>query len=94
MTERTPMEKLACIKIELVTLAPRLSQPYRKNIEGCIQYCRDLEEHLTIIDDDEEDTLHTLTLTVEEPYELDTIRQVLQNAEEEGEIDFSFGVKS
>ena len=42
MSERTPMEKLAGIKIELVTLKPRLSEPYRSNIEQCIGWCRDL----------------------------------------------------
>jgi len=57
MTERTPMEKLAGIKTELITLKPRLTQEYQRNIETCIGWCRDLEEHLTVIDaEDDDDT--------------------------------------
>jgi hypothetical protein len=57
MSERTPMEKLKGIAIELVTLKARLPEPYRSNVEQCIKWCHDLEEHLTMIDhtDDEGD---------------------------------------
>lgn len=53
--ERTPMEKLAGIKIELITLKPRLTEVYQENIEQCIKWCRELEEHLTIIDKEDDD---------------------------------------
>lgn len=51
------MEKLKGIAIELVTLKARLPEPYRSNVEQCIKWCHDLEEHLTMIDhtDDEGD---------------------------------------
>ena len=52
---KSPMEKLAGIRIELAMLAPRLPDSYRKNLETCVQWCNDLEEHLTIIDDDDDD---------------------------------------
>ena len=55
--ERTPMEKLKGIAMELVTLKARLPEPYRSNVETCIGWCHDLEEHLTIIDtEDEQDS--------------------------------------
>ena len=53
--ERSPMEKLAGIRLELVTLKPRLPEPYCSNLETCIRWCNDLEEHLTIIDADDND---------------------------------------
>lgn len=89
MSERTPMEKLLGIKTELITLKSRLPEPYASNVKACIKWCDDLEEHLTTIDGDEP----TLTLTVEMPYEIDTICRVLQNAEENGDIDFGFDAK-
>ena len=55
--ERTPMEKLKGIAMELVKLKADLPEPYRSNVEQCLKWCRDLEEHLTIIDtEDEQDS--------------------------------------
>ena len=91
MTERTPLEKLAGIKVELVTLKPRLTEPYRSNLETLIQWCGDLETHLTPAEAD--DGSASLTITCEDNAELDTICNVLQEAEQEGAIDFAFGVR-
>lgn len=52
--DRTPMEKLAGIRIELITLMPRLPEPYRSNLDVCAKWCNDLEEHMTQIDNDAE----------------------------------------
>ena len=51
----TPMEKLATVRIELVTLKPRLPEPYSSNLEKCIKYLNDIEEHLTVIDKEDDD---------------------------------------
>jgi len=59
---RTPKEKLAGIRIELVTLKARLPEPYRSNVEQCVTWCHELEDHLTPVeiddmDKDESDTV-------------------------------------
>ncbi len=71
MTDRTPMEKVKGIAIELVTLKARLPEPYRSNVEQCIKWCHDLEDVLTPteIDDQEKDENN---IVLELPYALAT----------------------
>ncbi len=55
--ERTPMEKLKGIAMEFTALKKQLPEEhtYHSNIEQCLKWCHDLEEHLTKIDDTDDD---------------------------------------
>ena len=47
---KTPMEKLETVRVELVTLKPRLPDPYAANLAHCIDYLNDIEEQLKQVD--------------------------------------------
>jgi len=53
--EHTPMEKLVRIRMQFVTLLnAKLPEPYRADCVNCIQWCNELEEHLTMIDESDD----------------------------------------
>ena len=53
--ERTPLQKMQGIHTELVTLQPRLMEPYATNLQTCIKWCEDLVEYLTRLENEDSD---------------------------------------
>lgn len=71
MTDRTPIEKVKGIAIEMVTLKARLPEPYRSNVEQCLKWCHELEDVLTPVEiDDQEKDENNIVLEL--PYALAT----------------------
>lgn len=87
---KTPMEKLATVRIELVTLKPRLPEPYAGNIAKCVEYLNDIEMRLTETDKTAEPDTTEVVVRVANEDEARVILGVLDEGEQEGAIEFGF----
>ena len=88
--DMTTIQKLEAVRIELITLIARLSQPYRSNVSTCLEYLGDASARLVELEAKDQSTGVEIRIFLEDHHEAEAIQRVISNAEAEGEIDFGF----